>query len=231
MTTIKRLAALALLTLAFGTATADDMPQSWDGLVQVKPKRMDAAYLLPGADFRSYTKLMVDPAEVAFAKNWLRSQNDSRNLSRQVTQEDAEKILAAARSNFDEIFVEAFTKAGYTIVQAPGPDVMRVSTGVLNLYVTAPDVPTAGRSTTYTTQAGEATLVIEVRDSTTNLLLGRVLDRRETQRSTMQMTTSVTNLAEFRTLFKAWAGTAVKGLQELKDHSPVPEDLQPKQKL
>jgi len=231
MTTIKRLAALALLTLAFGTATADDMPQSWDGLVQVKPKRMDAAYLLPGADFRSYTKLMVDPAEVAFAKNWLRSQNDSRNLSRQVTQEDAEKILAAARSNFDEIFVEAFTKAGYTIVQAPGPDVMRVSTGVLNLYVTAPDVPTAGRSTTYTTQAGEATLVIEVRDSTTNLLLGRVLDRRETQRSTMQMTTSVTNLAEFRTLFKAWAGIAVKGLQELKDHSPVPEDLQPKQKL
>jgi hypothetical protein len=231
MTTLKRLAALALLTLAFGTATADDMPQSWDGLVQVKPKRMDAAYLLPGADFRSYTKLMVDPAEVAFAKNWLRSQNDSRNLSRQVTQEDAEKILAAARSNFDEIFVEAFTKAGYTIVQAPGPDVMRVSTGVLNLYVTAPDVPTAGRSTTYTTQAGEATLVIEVRDSTTNLLLGRVLDRRETQRSTMQMTTSVTNLAEFRTLFKAWAGTAVKGLQELKDHSPVPEDLKPKQKL
>ena len=231
MTTIKRLAALALLTLAFGTATADDMPQSWDGLVQVKPKRMDAAYLLPGADFRSYTKLMVDPAEVAFAKNWLRSQNDSRNLSRQVTQEDAEKILAAARSNFDEIFVEAFTKAGYTIVQAPGPDVMRVSTGVLNLYVTAPDVPTAGRSTTYTTQAGEATLVIEVRDSTTNLLLGRVLDRRETQRSTMQMTTSVTNLAEFRTLFKAWAGTAVKGLQELKDHSPVPEDLKPQQKL
>jgi len=231
MTTIKRLAALALLTLAFGTATADDMPQSWDGLVQVKPKRMDAAYLLPGADFRPYTKLMVDPAEVAFAKNWLRSQNDSRNLSRQVTQEDAEKILAAARSNFDEIFVEAFTKAGYTIVQAPGPDVMRVSAGVLNLYVTAPDVPTAGRSTTYTTQAGEATLVIEVRDSTTNLLLGRVLDRRETQRSTMQMTTSVTNLAEFRTLFKAWAGTAVKGLQELKDHSPVPEDLKPKQKL
>jgi Protein of unknown function (DUF3313) len=231
MTNIKRLAALALLTLTFGTATADSMPESWDGLVQVKPKRMDAAYLLPGADFRQYTKLMIDPTEVAFAKNWLRSQNDSRNLSRNVTQEDAEKILAAARSNFDEIFVEAFTKAGYTIVKAPGPDVMRVSTAVLNLYVTAPDVPTAGRSTTYTTQAGEATLVVEVRDSTTNLLLGRVLDRRETQRSTMQMTTSVTNLAEFRTLFKAWAGTVVKGLGELKEHSPVPEDLKPKQKL
>jgi hypothetical protein len=223
--------AALLLTAFCGAAMADDMPESWDGLVQVTPKRMDAAYLLPGADFRQYTKLIIDPTEVAFAKNWLRAQNDSRNLSRQVTQEDADKILAAARSNFDEIFVEAFTKAGFTIVKTPGPDVMRVSTAVLNLYVTAPDVPTAGRSTTYTTQAGEATLVIEVRDSTTNLLLGRVLDRRETQRSTMQMTTRVTNVAEFRTLFKAWADIAVKGLGELKEHSPVPEDLKPKQKL
>lgn len=223
--------AAILLAASCGTAMADALPGSWDGLVEVKPKRMDAAYLLPGADFRQYTKLIIDPTEVAFAKNWLRSQNDSRNLSRQVTQQDADKILAAARSNFDEIFVEAFTRAGFTIVQAPGPDVVRVSTAVLNLYVTAPDVPTAGRSVTYTTQAGEATLVIEVRDSTTNLLLGRVLDRRETQRSTMQMTTRVTNVAEFRTLFKAWADIAVKGLGELKEHSPVPEDLKPRQKL
>ena len=230
MRTLNWLAAL-MLAVTCGAAVADDMPESWDGLVQVKPKRMDAAYLMPGADFRPFTKLMIDPAEVAFAKNWLRSQNDSRNLSRQVTQEDADKILAAARSNFDEVFIETLTKAGYTIVQAPGPDVMRLSTAVLNLYVTAPDVPTAGRSVTYTTEAGEATLVIEVRDSTTNLLLGRVLDRRETQRSTMQMTTSVTNRAEFRALFRAWADIVVKGLGELKDHSPVPEDLQPKQKL
>jgi hypothetical protein len=230
MRTLNWLAAL-MLAVTCGAAVADDMPESWDGLVQVKPKRMDAAYLMPGADFRPYTKLMIDPVEVAFAKNWLRSQNDSRNLSRQVTQEDADKILAAARSNFDEVFIETLTKAGYTIVQAPGPDVMRLSTAVLNLYVTAPDVPTAGRSVTYTTEAGEATLVIEVRDSTTNLLLGRVLDRRETQRSTMQMTTSVTNRAEFRALFRAWADIVVKGLGELKEHSPVPEDLQPKQKL
>jgi hypothetical protein len=230
MRTLNWLAAL-MLAVTCGAAVADDMPESWDGLVQVKPKRMDAAYLMPGADFRPFTKLMIDPVEVAFAKNWLRSQNDSRNLSRQVTQEDADKILAAARSNFDEVFIETLTKAGYTIVQAPGPDVMRLSTAVLNLYVTAPDVPTAGRSVTYTTEAGEATLVIEVRDSTTNLLLGRVLDRRETQRSTMQMTTSVTNRAEFRTLFRAWADIVVKGLGELKEHSPVPEDLQPKQKL
>ena len=41
-----------------------------DGLVRVKSKRLDVVYLQPGADFRSYTKVMLDPTEVAFAKNW-----------------------------------------------------------------------------------------------------------------------------------------------------------------
>ena len=46
------------------------MPDNWDGLVRVKPKRMDAAYVAPGTDFRAYTKVMFDPAEVAFKKDW-----------------------------------------------------------------------------------------------------------------------------------------------------------------
>ena len=32
-------------------------------------------------------------------------------------------------------------------------------------------------------------------------------------------------------LFKQWATTTAKGLDELKTHSPVPLDLKPKQKL
>src|SRR5512134_1376611 len=132
------LAPLLLLT-TLGTALAAELPESWDGLVEVKPKRMDAAYLLPGADFRPYTKLIVDPTQAAFNKDWMKRINDSkRSLSDRVTQEDADKIIAAAQSNFDDVFQEAFRKAGYAIVTAPGPDVMRVSTAVVNLYVNAP---------------------------------------------------------------------------------------------
>ena len=47
----------------------------WDGLIEVKPKRLDAAYLLPGADFRPYKKLMIDPVEVAFKKDWAKDYN------------------------------------------------------------------------------------------------------------------------------------------------------------
>jgi hypothetical protein len=225
------LAALALVG-SFGSAPAADAPGSWDGLVQVKPKRMDAAYLLPGADFRQYTKLMIDPTEVAFQKDWQKRINDNRRLSDRVDDEEAQKILAAARTNFDDVFVEEFAKAGYTIVQQPGPDVLRISTAVINLYINAPDTKTAGRSYSFTTEAGEATLVVEVRDSQTNALMGRALDRRETQGGAgMQMSTSVSNQAEFRSLFRQWGSIAAKGLAELKSHSPVPADLKPGQKM
>lgn len=226
--------AVAMLLAAFGSALADSFPESWDGLVQVKPKRMDAVFLLPGADFRPYTKLMIDPTQVAFSKDWKKSINEqTRELSRKVTDADAARILELARSNFDDIFREAFTKAGYEVVSAPGPDVMRVATAVVNLYLNAPpDKMTPDRSLSFTANAGEATLIIEVRDSMTGALLGRALDRRETRSSAMpQMTTSVSNISDFRMLFRAWADIAAKGLQELKAHSPVPMDLKPQQKL
>lgn len=225
------LAALALVG-SLGSAVAADAPESWDGLIQVKPKRMDAAYLLPGADFRPYTRLMVDPTEVAFQKDWQKRINDSRRLGDRVDDQEAQEILAAARTNFDDVFSEVFAKAGYTIVKEPGPDVLRVSTAVVNLYINAPDTMSAGRSYSFTAEAGEATLVLEVRDSMTNALMGRVLDRRETQGGAgMQVTTRVTNQSEFRALFRQWASTAAKGLEDLKALSPVPSDLKPGQKL
>lgn len=224
---VKTLATL-MLCAAWGLAAASDAPETWDGLTQVKPKRMDAAYLLPGADFRPYTKLMIDPTQVAFQKDWMKSVNRERQLSGRVSEEDAQKILAAARTNFDDVFVDVLTKAGYAIVTTPASDVLRISTAVINLYVNAPDTMSAGRSYSYTTESGEATLIIEVRDSLTNALMGRVVDRRETRATGgMQKSTSVSNQAEFRALFNQWASITVKGLDELKAHSPVPMDLQP----
>ena len=206
--------------------------EAWDGLVEVKSKRLDVAFLAPGADFRPYTKLMVDPTEAAFHKDWMKSQNDRRDLSRKIDDEHAREILEAARTNFADVFTEVFGKAGYTVVDQPGPDVLRVTPGVLNLYVNAPDVMTAGRSRSYTANAGEATMVLELRDSRTNALLGRVVDQRQTTESPgMQMSNSVTNRADFRMLFKSWASACVKGLETLKSVSPVPATLTPGQKV
>jgi Protein of unknown function (DUF3313) len=212
---------------------ADSAAGNWDGLVEIKPKRIDAAFLLPGADFRPYTKLMLDPVEVAFKKDWEKNYNrDAATLSNRLTPEHVEKIAAAAREAFSEVFNEAYQKAGLQVVTTPGPDVLRVRPGVVNLYIAAPDTMTSSRSRTYTMESGEATLFLELRDSATGALLGRALDRRNTRNTgRVQVSNSVTNLSDFRALFRSWADISIKGFQELRASSPVPADLKPGQKL
>jgi len=224
-------ASLALVAYA-GSAAAGNKPppENWDGLTEVKAKSMDVGYVMPGADFSQYRRVMLDKTMVAFRKDWMRNMNDTSNLSRRITDEDAAKIMETAQKAFEEAFQKAFTEAGYEVVNIAAPDVLRVSTAVVNLYINAPDTMSAGRSRTYTTNAGEATLVLEVRDGPTNALLGRVIDRRETL-GLSGLSNRVTNTADFQQLFGQWAKICAKGLDHLKAISPIPANLKPKQKL
>ena len=212
------LLSLFALSVPALAATSPDL----DGLVEVKAKRMDEAYLLPGADFRQFSAVMIDAPDVAFDKDWMRNMNERRSLSHMVSQEDAEKIAAATRSGLVEVFEDEFRKAGYTIATAPGAEVLRLSPSIVKLYVNAPDVMAPDRSRTYTIDAGEATLVLKARDSISGALLGMAVDRREARGTGfVTWTNSVTNRSDFRRLFRQWATICIKGLDELKASSPV----------
>jgi len=210
------------LAIASPVTAADD--ETWDGLAQVKAKNVDAAYLLPGADFRPYGKVIIDPPQVSFRKNWLRDQNRSvSSVSARITSSDMEEIQSAMSEGFEEILAADFAKAGWDVVIEPGPDVLRLTPVLLNVDIAAPDKMTAGRTRTYTVQAGEATLALEVRDAETNMLLGRAVDRRKTTDygNTLMITNRVTNRAEFERLMKRWSSILVDGLAGLKDASPL----------
>ena len=214
MNMLRPLIVAALVAAVPLTAYSQD---SWDGLAKVRSKNADALYLLPGADFRPYTKVQLDPTEVAFRQNWQRDYNrTARGLSARIDDREASRIAEAARSGFEEIFARAFTEAGYQVVTQPGPDVLRLRTGVLNLYVTAPDQMQPGRSRTFSAEAGEATVFIEARDSVTQALLGRAVDHRLAD-DNPGMRTRASNLADFESLFRQWARSAVRGLNALKE--------------
>lgn len=198
-------------------------PASWDGLTKVKSKRLDAVYLLPGADFRGYTKIMMDPTEVAFRKNWVRDYNaEAMSLDRRISDSEAQKILDKARTGFEEVFRKAYTDAGYQVVTEPGPDVLRLRTGVGNLYLTAPDLQVSGRSRTFSRDAGSAMVVLEARDSQSGALLGRAVDNRTAGDTGPYIRNSVTNRSDFEQMFRSWAKISVDGLAELKAMSPIP---------
>ncbi len=216
------LASAAALAMATTPLAAQEGQANWDGLVKVESKKLDEVYLLPEADFRGYTKVMLDPTEVAFRKDWQRDQNRDRlDLMNRVSDEDARRILDDAAKAFQKLFTETYTKEGYQVVTTPGPDVLRVSTAVANLDVTAPDVMAPGRTRTFSRNAGQATLVIEARDSVSNELLGRALDERETSEMGPYIRNSVTNAAAFEQVFSRWARTSADGLAELKSLSPI----------
>jgi len=215
---VKHVALIFLMSSAVALSpmlgAADEPPKEWDGLARVKSKNLDHVYKLPEADFSGYKRVRLDPIEVEFDKNW--KPNDStRSPSQRLTNDDIEKIKQALAEEFRKVFTEELTKNGYPVVGESGDDVLRVSAAIVNLYITAPEKMTAGRSRTYTTSAGHMTLIAELRDSVTGKLMARAVDSvqgRDT--GNFMITNSVTNMSSARTALTKWARVLREGLDD-----------------
>jgi hypothetical protein len=203
-------------------ALAAKPPAEWDGLVKVKAKKFELVYLRPGADFRGYKRVMLDPTEIAFEKNWKRNYNsDQLGSSMQVSDKDIERMAEEGRKGAGEILSKAYVAGGYPVVTEPAADVLRVRTALVDITVSAPDVDSPMNVRTYTRDAGGATLVIEARDSMTGALMGRAVDSRTVDDFTMEWRNRVSNRADFARQVETWAKNSVKGLDELKTLSPI----------
>lgn len=217
---------LALSGLAFAAAArpalAAKPPAEWDGLVKVKAKKFQLVYLRPGADFRTYAKVMLDPTEIAFQKNWKRDYNSSSaGVDNRLTDKDLERMADEGRKSAAKILGKAYADGGYPVVSEPAADVLRVRTALVDITVSAPDLDTAMNVRTFTRDAGQATLVVEARDSMTGALMGRAVDGRTIDDFTMEWRTRVSNRADFEMQMKTWAKNSVNGLNELKALSPI----------
>jgi hypothetical protein len=183
-------------------------PVEWDGLQRTKIKGIDVAYVRPGVDLSRYTRVMLDPVEVAFDKNWKPERTGSRTA---MSPEDRERI----KSDLSELAADAIKDTlgrknwhgdGYAVDSAPGPDVMRLSTALVDVYINAPDVQAPGRASTYVVNAGRMTLVAELRDSETGALFARVLDQREARDDVgLTWSSRVENSSAARSAVTQWA--------------------------
>ena len=174
-----------------------------DGLVRTSVQGIDYAYMRPGSSLAPYRRLMLDPVEVSFSKDW----NPERTASRmKLSQEDREKIRSELASLFMKTFREEVEKGGYAVVDQAAPDVLRVTPALVDVYINAPDTMTPGRTRTYVVNAGHMTLVAELRDSETGAILARVADTSEARDNTfLTVSSSVENSAEARNMISQWA--------------------------
>jgi hypothetical protein len=215
--TLGYVALLGFGALITGCETTSSQAQkNWDGLELKQVKGIDAVYLLPGAQFKPYTSVMIDPVQVAFDKNWDPNQYE-RDISRHLSTKEIEKIRTEMAAGFRDVFVKELQDGGYKVVTEPSPETLRVSPGLANVYITAPDKMAPGRSYTLTSESGRMTLVMELRDGATGQLIGRVVDQKVGDNfGRMMITDSVTNSADFRQAVGQWAKRLRQGLDNLK---------------
>jgi hypothetical protein len=142
-------------------------------------------------------------------------------VSQRISPSEAERALEEVRAGLHEAFTEAYAAAGYQVVTAPGPDVLRLRMGLINLTVSAPEQDTASRSRTFSEDAGTATLIVEARDSMSGAILGRAVDARVIDdNSSIQWRTRTSNRADFRRQFRRWAELSVQATNRLRSTTP-----------
>ena len=210
-------ASIALIALAAPPLQSqDEAPEIATGdLTLVEDKRHTEIYADPDADWSVYTKILVDPATVAFRKNWQRDQNRSQPFK--IRTEDMERIKSELSELFGEVFTTELTEeGGYVMTAESGEDVLRITPHIVDLDVYAPDTRSSpGMQRSYTESAGRMTLKLQLYDSVTGDLIAVTSDREEApRRGYLQWTSSVTNRQEARHLMQRWAKKMRERLDE-----------------
>jgi hypothetical protein len=220
---VSSLAAVVLALIVAGCASTPRGPSEWDGLVRQGGTRFNAVFVKPDAEIPGYQNILLAPAGVQFARNFDPNRR-GRSQSRRLDSGDLQAIKDDLATLLGDIFREELKAGGYQIVTEPGPDTLILIPTVVDLYVTAPDTMTAGRSRTYTANSGRMTLVLELRDGVTGETLARAVDTRSGRTAgLMTVTNRVTNTADARRALRIWAQALVSALDSLYRPGAAPE--------
>ena len=200
--------------------------ETFDGLSPVRGTIMDRVWARRDIDLTGYSKIMLQPIGVEFrdspgpysgragaAQRARRSDQTEFALDEQTRMLFVEEISSAFRQELElsEVF---------TIVNEPGPDVLLIRVGLLDVVSRVPP-ETAGRSRIFIDRVGEATLVLEIHASESQAIFVRAVDRRAAERrGTMVESNRVTNRAEVRRLGRRWGGILRDGLDTLMTQGP-----------
>ncbi len=202
---------LCAATLSGCASSRSAPPNEWDGLVLQPGTRLDTVFVRPDAEIASYTSVLLDPVQVSFARNWDPNRGGRSQVGR-LDANDVTAMKAGLADMFRETFRAELARGGYQLVDEIGPDTLRVTAAIIDLFVTAPNAPTPG-ARTYTANTGRMTLVAELRDSVTGEILARVVDAQGGRSAgTWQVTSSVTNNADARRAIGVWASALRRGL-------------------
>jgi len=220
---MKLLLSITIILLAVGCAQTPSIQQgpdaeiTFDGLVRIDHARFSNAWIDPDVDLSQYSKIMAGGAEFEF-----RAVKKSSSSSMARRSNETEFWLSDdQKASLTEIVSTAFRgelekSKNFTFADGPGPDVLIIVGGLHDIVSRVPP-DMIGRGDIYLSSVGEATLVLEARDSLSGETIYRAIDRRSAERAggAMTMSNTVTSKAEVRRLAQRWASRLREGLDSI----------------
>ena len=219
---MNKLVAIAATIFIAGCATEPSLQTgpnaetTFDGLVRIDNARFVAAWIDPDVDVKQYTKIIPGGAEFEFrAAQKMTASQARRSNEREFWISDSNRQRLA--ETVTEVFEEELQKSKYfTVTDEPGPDALVIVGGLHDIVSQVPPED-VGRSEVWLRSVGEATLVIELRDSLSNEVIYRAVERRAAERAGNQMirANTATTWAEVRRWARRWAERLREGLDSV----------------
>ena len=219
---MNKLVAIAAVIFIAGCATEPSIQSgpnaetTFDGLVRIDNARFAGAWIDPDVDLKQYSKIIPGGAEFEFRNVQKMSASAARRANeREFWISDSDKQRLA--DTVTEVFDEELQKSKYfTVTDEPAPDALIIVGGLHDIVSQVPPED-VGRSEVWLRSVGEATLVIELRDSLSNEVVYRAVERRAAENVGNQMirANTATTWAEVRRWARRWAVRLREGLDSV----------------
>ncbi|HSM30576.1 MAG TPA: DUF3313 family protein [Woeseiaceae bacterium] len=219
---MKRVVALAAVLVVAGCATEPSIQSgpntetTFDGLVRIDHARFAAAWVDPDVDLKQYDKIIPGGAEFEFRSVQKMSASAARRSNERefwISDTNKQRLV----DTVTEVFTEELQKSEhFTVTDEPGPDALIIVGGLHDIVSQVPPED-VGRSEVWLRSVGEATLVIELRDSLSNEVVYRAVERRAAENVGNQMirANTATTWAEVRRWARRWAVRLREGLDSI----------------
>lgn len=219
---MNKLVAIVALIVVAGCASEPSVQSgpnaetTFDGLVRIDNARFQAAWIDPDVDLTRYNKIIPGGAEFEFRNVQKMSASAARRSNERdfwISDTNKQRLIDTVTEVFDE---ELQRSEHFTVTDEPGPDALVIVGGLHDIVSQVPPQD-VGRSEIWLRSVGEATLVIELRDSLSNEVVYRAVDRRAAGNVGNQMirANTATTWAEVRRWARRWAVRLREGLDSV----------------
>jgi hypothetical protein len=206
---------VTLLALSVGCASKPfEPPAVWDGLEYRSGTASTVWYVRPRLEPRAWRTVMIDPPIVTIDERWDPIVNAipvgqgiaPSHLSSRDVAEVKDVIGAATR----RILAEELEAGGYRVVDQAQLDTIRLSPGLVDVYMDVPERGLAPRRSD-----DRMTLVMELSDATTTRVIARYVAREKGGFGMLHVPNTVVQDPDFRRAVRAWARAVRTSLDEL----------------